>query len=164
MICVHYTAFSSCKFLYFVDRLHFGLAKVFFVALRGPSWIKKGFLPRPSRTDQTKILQRFSSWPFAALRGQKRFSPPPFADRPNQDLAKVFFVALRGPSWIKKRCSPRTFVDRPHFDLANFSSNIRQRDLVDSDPFSELEATPPAVAASPPTSARPDPPVCDPPV
>ena len=29
---------------------------------------------------------------------------------------------------------------------------------------SELEATPPAVAASPPTSARPDPPECDPPV
>ena len=61
----------------------------------------------------------------------------------------------------QKRCSPRTFVDRPHFDLANLSSNIRQGDLVDSDPFSERAANRPAVAASPPTRARPDPLECD---
>ena len=92
------------------------VAKVFFVVLRGPSWIKKGVLPRPSWTDQFMIPQRFSPWSF--LRGHKRCSPPPFVDRPNHDPAKVFFVVLRGPSWIQKRCSPPPFVDRPNHDPA----------------------------------------------
>ena len=124
----------------FVDRPHFDLTKVFFVALRGPSWTKKVFSPALRGQTTTKTLQRFSSRPFVALRDQKK--------------------GVRG----SKKGVPRTFVDRPHFDLANLSSNIRQRDLVDSDPFSELEATPPAVAASPPALARPDPPEFDPPV
>ena len=118
------------------------------MVLRGPSWMKKVF-------------------------------PPAFVDRPNYNLAKVFFVALRGPSWIKKVFSPSwPFVwikkmHRPNYDLAkvffvallyNTSyavANIRQRDLLDAAPISELEATPPAVAASPPTSARSDPPEFD---
>ena len=64
------------------------------------------------------ILQRFSSWSFAALRGQKRCSPQPFVDRPNYDLAKVF--------------SPPPFVDRPNYDLANPGSDKRQRTLKDA--------------------------------
>ena len=59
-------------------------------------------------------LQRRSSWPFV---DQKRFSPRPLVDSPNYDLAKIFFVVLRGPSWIK-RFSPRPFVDSPNNDLA----------------------------------------------
>ena len=78
------------------------------------------------------ILQRFSSWSFAALRGQKRCSPPPFVDRPKYDLAKVFFVVLRGPSWIKKVFSPPPFVDSPNNDLANLSSDKRQPALKDA--------------------------------
>ena len=101
----------------FVNRPNHDLAKVFFVVLRGPSWTK-GVL---SSKDQIMTLQRFSSWPFVVLRGQKRCSPPPFVNRPNHDLAKVFFVALRGPSWTK-RCSPPPFVNRPNHDLAWFSS------------------------------------------
>ena len=54
--------------------------KVFFATFRGSSWIKKGVLCGPSWTDQIMILQRFSSWPLAALRGSK----------------KVFSAALRG--------------------------------------------------------------------
>ncbi len=61
--------------------------------------------------------QRCSSRPFAALRGQKGVSPRPFPDIQNYDLAKVFFVALRGPSRTK-RCSPRPFPDLPNYDLA----------------------------------------------
>ena len=117
----------------FVDRPNHDPAKVFFVVLRGPSWIKKGVLPRPTWTDQIMIPQRFSSvalhrkkgvlprpswtdqfmipqrfspWSFVALRGHKRCSPPPFVDRQNHDPAKVFFVVLRGPSWIKKGVLP----------------------------------------------------------
>ena len=62
------------------------------------------------------ILKRYSSWSFVALRGSKRCSPLPFVDRPNHDLEEVFFVVLRGPSWMK-RCSPLPFVDRPNHDL-----------------------------------------------
>ena len=54
-----------------------------------------------------------SSCSFAALRGQKRCSPSPFVDRPNYDLAKVFFVALRGPPWTKGSCSRRCSSPRP---------------------------------------------------
>ena len=104
------------------------LAKIF---LRGPSWKKRGVLrgpPRPprikrvqgvlrapSRTDQIMPLQRFSSWSFvekkrcsprpsasSADKKGSRCSPCPFADRPNYALAKIFFVALRGPSWKKR--------------------------------------------------------------
>ena len=142
MICVNHKRCSSWPFVDkkksfprpFADRPNYDLAKVFFVALRGPSWTKKGLLRGPSRTDPIMILQWFSSWPFVALRGQKKvfsealrgqtqfmtlqwFSswpfvalrgqkkksfPRPFADRPNYNLAMVFFVALRGPSWTKK--------------------------------------------------------------
>ena len=35
----------------------------------------------------------------------KKLSPRPFVDQ-----AKVFFAALRAPSWIKKRCSSCPFV------------------------------------------------------
>ncbi len=90
----------------FIGRPNHDPAKVFFVTLRGPSWIKKGVLPYPSWTDQFMIPRRFSSWSFAALRGSKRCSPPPFIGRPNHDPAKVFFVTLRGPSWIKKGVLP----------------------------------------------------------
>ena len=104
---------KRCSPLPFEDRPNHDPAKVFFVALRGPSWTK-GVLPRPSWTDQFMIPQRFSSWSFVALRGQKRCSPLPFEDRPNHDPAKVFFVALRG----QKRCSPLPFEDRPNHDPA----------------------------------------------
>ena len=60
------------------------------------------------------ILQKCSSCPFV---DQKRFPLQPFVDSPNNDLAKVFFVVLRGPSWIK-RFSLRPFVDSPNNDLA----------------------------------------------
>ena len=68
----------------FVDRQNHDPAKVFSVVLRGPSWIKKGVLPRPTWTDQIMIPQRFSSWSFVALRGSK----------------KVFSPALRGQTRI----------------------------------------------------------------
>ena len=58
----------SCPF---ADRPNYALAKIFFVVLRGPSWKKRGVLRAPSRTDQIMPLQRFSSWSFVALRGQK---------------------------------------------------------------------------------------------
>ena len=61
--------------------------KVFFVALRGPSWTKKGFLRGPHRP------KRCSSRPFVAFRGQKRCSSWP------SWIKTVFFAALRGPSW-----------------------------------------------------------------
>ena len=105
----------------FIGRPNHDPAKVFFVTLRGPSRIKKGVLPYPSWTDQFMIPRRFSSRPFAALRGSKRCSPPPFIGRPNHDPAKVFFVTLRGPSRPfadQKRCSPLPFVDRPIHDPA----------------------------------------------
>ena len=105
----------------------------------------KDFLRGPLWTTQIMILQRFSSWSFVALRGSKRFSPRPCVDSPNYDLAKVFFVVLRGPSWTQKgflrgpvwtaqimvlqrfsswpfvdpkRFSPRPCVDSPNYDLA----------------------------------------------
>ena len=85
--------------------------KVFSVVLRGPPWTKKVFL----------VVLRGPSW-----------------------TKKVFSVVLRGPSWTKrgvlsgpsrpfvdqKRFSPRPFADRPNYNLANFSSDKRQRALV----------------------------------
>ena len=73
--------------------------------LRVPSWPfvdKKGVVP--SWTDQIMIWQRFSSWPFAALRGQMccRCS------------SSCSFAALRG----QKRCSPRPFLDKPYSHIA----------------------------------------------
>ena len=60
---------------------------------------------------------------------KKKVFPWPFVDKPNYDLAKVFFVVLRGPSWTKK-VFPRPFVDNPNYDLANLSSDKRQPALV----------------------------------
>ena len=85
----------------------------------------------PSSIDQIMTLRRFSSWPFVALRGQKRCSPPPFEDRPNYALqwcspwpfvdnkgvlprpSRIDQImpcngVLRGPPW--QRCSPPPFV------------------------------------------------------
>ena len=95
MICVHH---KRCSPRPFVDRPNYDLAKVFFVALRGPPWTKGSCSRRCS-----------SSCSFVALRGQKRCSPPPFVDRPNHDLEEVFFVVLRVPSWpfVDKKGVPR---------------------------------------------------------
>ena len=64
--------------------------KVFFVPLRGPSWIKrvKGVLRAPPRPSADKKVLRCSPCPSAALRGQKG--------------VKVFSVPLRGPPWTKR--------------------------------------------------------------
>ena len=114
----------------FVDRPNYDLAKVFFVVLRGPSWPfvdKKRCSRGPSWIDHIMTLRRFSSWPFV---DKKKMFPWPLVDRPNYDLAKVFFVVLRGPSWTKRRCSSRPFVDKPNYDLANLSSDKRQQTLM----------------------------------
>ena len=98
----------SCPF---VDQ------KVFFVPLRGPSWIKR-CSPRPFVA--LRGSRRCSSCPFVALRGLKgvlRGPSWPFVDkkvffaafRGPSWIQKVFFVPLRGPSWIK-RCSSCPFV------------------------------------------------------
>ena len=46
--------------------------------------------------------KRFSSRPFAPLRGQKRCSPCPFVPLRGQNGVKVFSVPLRGPPRIKR--------------------------------------------------------------
>ena len=89
--------------------------KVFLVVLRGPSWIKKGVLRGPSwpSVDEKGVLSgpswpsvdkkgvlRGPSWPFVDKKGvlcgppwpsvdKIRFSPRPFADRPNYNRAKL---------------------------------------------------------------------------
>ena len=112
-----------------MNRPNYALAKVFFVALRGPSWIIKGVPPRPSRIDQIMPCNgvlRGPSWPFVDKKGV----PP----RPSsidqimtlQRFSSWSFVALRG----QKRCSPPPFMNRPNYALANLSSDKRQRALV----------------------------------
>ena len=107
-----------------VDSPNYDFAKVFFVALRG----QKRFSLRPSvdspNCDLAKVffVVPFVDNPnddhprpnssnndlakvFSVVLGPswtKRFSPRPFVDSPNNGLAKVFFVVLRGPSWTKK--------------------------------------------------------------
>ena len=87
--------------------------------------------PRPSASSADKKGLRCSPRPSVALsvlRGQKGF--------------KVFFVVLRGPSWIKKGVLPWPFVDRPNYDLANLSSDKRQRGLAQfSASCPELDST-----------------------
>ena len=100
MICVHYEGFSSCNFVSFVDRPNYNLAKVFFVALRGPSWIKKVF--SPALRGQTKLRP---------YKGFLRDPSRPFADK------KVFSPALRGQTKPRPckgflRGPSRPFVDQ----------------------------------------------------
>ena len=75
MICVHYEGFSSCNFVSFVDRPNYNLAKVFFVVLRGPSWMKKVFPPAFVDRPNYNLAKVF----FVALRGpswiKKMLSP-----------------------------------------------------------------------------------------
>ena len=74
---------------------------LFSLPLRAPPWIK-----------------RFSSRPFAPLRGQKRCSPCPFVPLRGQNGVKVFSASLRGPPWTKGvavaalRAPPRPSVDK----------------------------------------------------
>ena len=132
MICVNHI---RCSPRPFVDRPNYDLAKVFFVALRGPPWAKgscsrRCSSPRPSVSSVDKCVAvavlRGPPCPpwtnvlplqfFVFLRGPswtKKVFPRPFVDRPNYDLAKVFFVALRGPPWTKGSCSRRCSSPRP---------------------------------------------------
>ena len=107
---------KRCSSWPFVDQ------KVFFATLRVPSRIKKGVLrvsPRPPRT------KRCSSWPLVALRGSKGVLHDPsraFVDKercsPRLSASsadkKMFFVALSGPSWIKRFSSslPSSFPEK----------------------------------------------------
>ena len=109
-----------------MNRPNYALAKVFFVVLRGPSWIIKGVPPRPSRTAQIMTLQRFSSRPFAAFRGQKGVLRSPSSI----DQIMTLQWCSPWPFVDHKRCSPPPFVNRPNYALANLSSDKRQRALV----------------------------------
>ena len=98
--------------------------------LRGPLWIRKVFfvaLSGPSR------IKRCSPWPFedqkVFFRGSKRCSSVESSDKKKVFsvvllrgppwIKKVFFAALRESSRIKKvlRCSPRPSVDQKVFSV-----------------------------------------------
>ena len=110
----------------FVDRPNYYLERFSscsFVALRGQKEVAVAVavLRGPPCPPRTKVLPLQFFLDLSVLRGQKRFSPPPFVDRPNYYLERFSscsFVALRGQKEVAVAvavlrgppCPPRTNV------------------------------------------------------
>ena len=110
----------------FVDRPNYYLERFSscsFVALRGQKEVAVAVavLRGPPCPPWTKVLPLQFFLDLSVLRGQKRFSPPPFVDRPNYYLERFSscsFVALRGQKEVAVAvavlrgppCPPRTKV------------------------------------------------------